>query len=153
MPRGMRKDGTAGRGGCRHYKKSPGINSWALKSGDNLLSHKSLQYHRPILRRGINSTKKESQLLGTLSLKKWRWPTLPQIFAVPSALLGLTSLFGMGRGGSPTLSIALIRDRSIHIGTEHSKKVISKRFVNCYKLIFLWTHAERLEVLLKADDA
>ena len=31
------------------------------------------------------------------------------VFAVPSALSGLTSLFGMGRGGSPTLSIALIR--------------------------------------------
>ena len=42
------------------------------------------------------------------SWKKWRWPTLPQTFAVPSALSGLTSLFGMGRGGSPTLSIALI---------------------------------------------
>ena len=29
-----------------------------------------------------------------------RRPTLPQI-AVPSALTGLTSLFGMGRGGTP----------------------------------------------------
>ena len=29
----------------------------------------------------------------------WRRPTLPRFIAVPSALVGLTSLFGMGRGG------------------------------------------------------
>jgi hypothetical protein len=28
----------------------------------------------------------------------WRRPTLPPFGAVPSALAGLTSLFGMGRG-------------------------------------------------------
>ena len=33
----------------------------------------------------------------------WRLPTLPLGIAVPSALTGLTSLFGMGRGGSPSL--------------------------------------------------
>lgn len=31
-------------------------------------------------------------------MKKWRLPTLPPVKAVPSALQGLTSLFGMGRG-------------------------------------------------------
>ena len=31
--------------------------------------------------------------------KIWRRPTLPHVTAVPSALAGLTSLFGMGRGG------------------------------------------------------
>ena len=36
-------------------------------------------------------------------VKKRRWPTLPQLNAVPSARVGLTSLFGMGRGGTPTL--------------------------------------------------
>ena len=35
--------------------------------------------------------------------KSWRLPTLPLGIAVPSALTGLTSLFGMGRGGSPSL--------------------------------------------------
>ncbi len=30
-----------------------------------------------------------------------RRPTLPGVTPVPSALQGLTSLFGMGRGGSP----------------------------------------------------
>ena len=34
---------------------------------------------------------------------KWRLPTLPHFTAVPSALMGLTSLFGMGRGGTPLL--------------------------------------------------
>ena len=37
-----------------------------------------------------------------LTLKR-RLPTLPQLNAVPSALMGLTSLFGMGRGGTPLL--------------------------------------------------
>ena len=35
------------------------------------------------------------------SRKKWRPPTLPHCIAVPSAQAGLTSLFGMGRGGTP----------------------------------------------------
>ena len=34
-------------------------------------------------------------------LKKGRLPTLP-LDAVPSAWTGLTSLFGMGRGGTPS---------------------------------------------------
>ena len=33
------------------------------------------------------------------SYKIWHRPTLPHVTAVPSALAGLTSLFGMGRGG------------------------------------------------------
>ena len=33
--------------------------------------------------------------------KRRRRPTLPHCIAVPSALAGLTSLFGMGRGGTP----------------------------------------------------
>ena len=34
-------------------------------------------------------------------LKRRRRPTLPHCIAVPSAQAGLTSLFGMGRGGTP----------------------------------------------------
>ena len=37
-----------------------------------------------------------------LGLKR-RLPTLPQLNAVPSALVSLTSLFGMGRGGTSLL--------------------------------------------------
>ena len=33
--------------------------------------------------------------------KRRRLPTLPHCIAVPSAPVGLTSLFGMGRGGTP----------------------------------------------------
>ena len=43
-----------------------------------------------------------SELLLKVS-EGWRLPTLPLGIAVPSALTGLTSLFGMGRGGSPSL--------------------------------------------------
>ena len=35
--------------------------------------------------------------------EKRRLPTLPHCIAVPSAQAGLTSLFGMGRGGTPPL--------------------------------------------------
>ena len=34
-------------------------------------------------------------------IKNGRSPTLPHCIAVPSAQAGLTSLFGMGRGGAP----------------------------------------------------
>ena len=34
--------------------------------------------------------------------EKRQLPTLPHCIAVPSAQLGLTSLFEMGRGGTPT---------------------------------------------------
>ena len=45
--------------------------------------------------------KKASYLAGFLI--KWRRPPLPGVNPVPSALQGLTSLFGMGRGGTPAL--------------------------------------------------
>ena len=45
-------------------------------------------------------TKQESPVLLKRGFcKKGHRPTLPRITAVPSALAGLTSLFGMGRGG------------------------------------------------------
>ena len=34
-------------------------------------------------------------------IERRRLPTLPHCIAVPSAQVGLTSLFGMGRGGTP----------------------------------------------------
>ena len=48
--------------------------------------------------------KKEKTLSHTTKslLQNWQLPTLP-LYAVPSARLGLTSLFGMGRGGTPTV--------------------------------------------------
>ena len=56
-----------------------------------------------IVRNKKNKQKKEFQdfRLRTLSVKRRRLPTLPHCIAVPSAQVGLTSLFGMGRGGTP----------------------------------------------------
>jgi hypothetical protein len=45
----------------------------------------------------------KSQLCGLAFRIMWRRPTLPGVTPVPSALQGLTSLFGMGRGGTPAL--------------------------------------------------
>ena len=47
-------------------------------------------------------TKKETTFW-VVSFKNWRLPTLPHGSAVPSAQVSLTSLFGMGRGGSSPL--------------------------------------------------
>ena len=45
------------------------------------------------------SKKKPHQFPVRLSFKIGHRPTLPPVTAVPLALAGLTSLFGMGRGG------------------------------------------------------
>ena len=47
--------------------------------------------------------KKASEIFRNLRLfiERRRRPTLPHCIAVPSAQVGLTSLFGMGRGGTP----------------------------------------------------
>ena len=50
----------------------------------------------------VNKKKRPPEFLLKVS-EGWRLPTLPLGIAVPSALTGLTSLFGMGRGGSPSL--------------------------------------------------
>ena len=49
----------------------------------------------------------------TTLFTNWRLPTLPLGLAVPSALMGLTSLFGMDRGGSPSLlpPLYFVRER------------------------------------------
>ena len=48
----------------------------------------------------MNENKKAPQKTTRLK-KEWQLPTLPHFFAVPSAIRGLTSLFGMGRGEHP----------------------------------------------------
>ena len=50
----------------------------------------------------IYTKKRSLQLIVASFSEERQLPTLPQ-YAVPSAQLGLTSLFGMGRGGTPTL--------------------------------------------------
>ena len=54
-------------------------------------------------RKMCNVTKKSRRPLEDdgKTVKNGRSPTLPHCIAVPSAQAGLTSLFGMGRGGAP----------------------------------------------------
>ena len=53
---------------------------------------------------GMGINKKPSGLSSQgLCIRKWQLPTLPPGGAVPSAMVSLTSLFGMGRGGSSPL--------------------------------------------------
>ena len=50
----------------------------------------------------------------------WRRPTFPQPSAVSSARRGLTSLFGMGRGGPPRYShrVSLVSDNRLEGGSD-----------------------------------
>ena len=49
----------------------------------------------------IKHTKKPPELNRGADKRIWQLPTLPHCCAVPSAIRGLTSLFGMGRGEHP----------------------------------------------------
>ena len=51
-----------------------------------------------------HAIKKPHAINMRLCNKNWQRLTLPRFTAVPSALRGLTSLFGMGRGGHPRYS-------------------------------------------------
>ena len=50
-----------------------------------------------------------------------RRPTLPHCGAVPSARAGLTSLFGMGRGGAPPLGPPCVWRRTMTGDTERTR--------------------------------
>ena len=52
----------------------------------------------------MSGNKKIETFPETSLLRVWRRPTFPQFNAVSSARRGLTSLFGMGRGGPPCCS-------------------------------------------------
>ena len=100
---------------------NPGLAPWAMQEYRPYRAPLRLPYHfiilmrlpyQPekikfifptVLLRGIGIKREKTLSLTTKSLlQNWQLPTLP-LYAVPSARLGLTSLFGMGRGGSPTL--------------------------------------------------
>ena len=48
-----------------------------------------------------NNAAPRGSLRGCVIKRIWRLPTLPHVGAVPLAMGGLTSLFGMGRGEHP----------------------------------------------------
>ena len=68
---------------------------------------------------GLIHKKKPPAFLLEASLKRRR-PTLPHCGAVPSARSGLTSLFGMGRGGTPRLKPPKYFFFSIDFGIEEN---------------------------------
>ena len=61
-----------------------------------------LEEHREDLKKGLTQKRSPGDItvLGAPAERR-RLPTLPHCIAVPSAQVGLTSLFGMGRGGTP----------------------------------------------------
>ena len=93
----------------------------------------------------INYTTKKEGRSGYFSLerpssKRRRLPTLPHCIAVPSAMTGLTSLFGMGRGGTPSLSPPKI---SFHILTARQEEYKVDIFIQAKPtLLKLWTLTE-----------
>ena len=50
---------------------------------------------------GVGQKKRPCQMNDRAFKRIWQLPTLPHCGAVPSAMRGLTSLFGMGRGEHP----------------------------------------------------
>ena len=71
---------------------------WLSPSADtpNLLRRDLRKAHK-----GHKQKKRPFDCSNERSDKRRRLPTLPHCIAVPSAQVGLTSLFGMGRGGTP----------------------------------------------------
>ena len=76
--------------------------SWALKRQNAGLKDGAADF--PTSKKGLKSAdrqkKKGGDFRSEIPSSRRRLPTLPQC-AVPSAMPGLTSLFGMGRGGAP----------------------------------------------------
>ena len=62
-----------------------------------------IQKRESILSNKLSKNKETPKNLIFEVSEKRRRPTLPRCNAVPSARVGLTSLFGMGRGGTPLL--------------------------------------------------
>ena len=63
--------------------------------------------------KGVCIETEKPQRIAEASVMGWRRPTFPQIDAVSSALRGLTSLFGMGRGGPPRYSHHVYHNMSL----------------------------------------
>ena len=93
--RGPARQGTTTRNGTR----PPGTKRNGPKHNETQ-PPRNLTHGTQPTRQG--TTKKETTFR-VVSFKNWRLPTLPHGSAVPSAQVSLTSLFGMGRGGSSPL--------------------------------------------------
>ena len=74
-----------------------------LVFGCNLPTIRAVWGLAPVRARSCWANTKKETTFRVVSFKNWRLPTLPHGSAVPSAQVSLTSLFGMGRGGSSPL--------------------------------------------------
>ena len=74
-----------------------------LAFGCNLPTIRAVWGLAPVRARSCWANTKKETTFRVVSFKNWRLPTLPHGSAVPSAQVSLTSLFGMGRGGSSPL--------------------------------------------------
>ena len=95
LARGRHRHGSLPRGPChgapvtgyRHRAQAQGIDTGHCRGSTS-------QWH-------INKDTPDEKSSGVSEERQL--PTLPPGLAVPSAMTGLASLFGMGRGGSPSL--------------------------------------------------
>ena len=79
----------------QRYKKS------AKSKTEQVKNLRHLRNLRDLSKINLCENKKASEIFRNLRLcKRRRLPTLPHCIAVPSAQVSLTSLFGMGRGGT-----------------------------------------------------
>ena len=100
---GTRPPGTK-RNGPKHNETQPPRNEH--NTTQHNATHATHATHATQLQRNATAqwgTTKKETTFRVVSFKNWRLPTLPHGSAVPSAQVSLTSLFGMGRGGSSPL--------------------------------------------------
>ena len=107
-------------------------------------NHDVILYKKLIIR---YTQKKDLQPLLIEGPQSWRLPTLPLGIAVPSALTGLTSLFGMGRGGSPSLLPPLFIAGSWLFNVRHSLYgVREKKDIGLFCFVYFYLiHAPQLK--------
>ena len=85
----------------QRYKKSAKSKTEQVKNLRHLRNLRDLKNNQREKKKDLHENKKASEIFRNLRLcKRRRLPTLPHCIAVPSAQVSLTSLFGMGRGGT-----------------------------------------------------
>ena len=86
----------------QRYKKSAKSKTKQVKNLRHLRNLRNLKNYQREKKKDLRENKKASEIFRNLRLliKRRRLPTLPHCIAVPSAQVSLTSLFGMGRGGT-----------------------------------------------------
>ena len=86
----------------QRYKKSAKSKTEQVKNLRHLRNLRDLKNNQREKKKDLRENKKSLRNLSKSEAldKRRRLPTLPHCIAVPSAQVSLTSLFGMGRGGT-----------------------------------------------------